>query len=113
MLSLELGKPLLIVDEDCNVEPPISISDDWALPQATRLHPSEHCNLTMCIPVYRFIPELKNTLKSLVIAPATLQTYDAYFAAVMRSFPEFSQIHSDNYLEPHALNPIFALETCR
>lgn len=70
-------------------------------------------SLPTVIPIVRFISQLKTTLKSRIIAPQTLRTYDEYFNAVMSTFSETFQIQSSSYLEPHNLTVAFFLQSAR
>jgi hypothetical protein len=65
------------------------------------------------IPVVRFIPQLKKTLKSATIAPATVDTYDDYFRSILRSYPEALQPTHRDPLEPHWLQAVLPLQAAR
>jgi hypothetical protein len=65
------------------------------------------------IPVIRFIPQLKKTLKSRTISRPTLDTYDDYFKSIMSSYPEHLQIRAEGYLEPVLLHAVFPLQAAR
>jgi len=65
------------------------------------------------IPVIRFIPQLKKTLKSPTIARATLSTYDEYFYSIMKSYPEALQTSSSQALEPSLMHAVFPLQAAR
>lgn len=115
-LSLEGGRPPLINDEDCQVSWPCPVDDDMIQPSLPLKQPpgsSSHSSLATVIPVVRFISQLKTTLKSRIISPQTLRTYDDYFKVVMSTFSETFQIHSSTYLEPHNLTIAFYLQTAR
>jgi hypothetical protein len=74
---------------------------------------SAHTTLATVIPVVRFISQLNVTLKSRIIAPQTLRTYDEYFGAVMSTFPDMYQVQTMYYLEPHDLTVAFVLQAAR
>lgn len=65
------------------------------------------------IPVIRFIPQLKKTLKSRTVSKATLETYNDYFKSIMSSYPVHLQTHADDYLEPVLLHAVFPLQAAR
>ncbi|KAK4989889.1 hypothetical protein LTR50_002937 [Elasticomyces elasticus] len=106
VVSLELGKPLLIDDDDCDVNEPAPVDDDCIRPNGIILPPGGQSGpngLIAVIPVVRIISQLKKTLKSRTIAAATLNTYDEHFRSIMLSYPEMYQIHSTTYLDPRLL----------
>src|SRR6202012_5720410 len=65
------------------------------------------------IPVVRFIPQLKKTLKSATIAPATIDTYDDYFRSILRSYPDALQPQHRDTLEPYWLQAVLPLQAAR
>lgn len=89
-MSLELGRPLLIEDDDCDVALPVAV-DDHYIHDAGLLVPSGASPLTnLMVPVIhvvRAVGPLIKTLKAPVISPAILATFDAHFASCMLAFP--------------------------
>lgn len=65
------------------------------------------------LPVIRFIPQLKKTLKSPTIAQGTLDTYDEYFRSILMTYPDILQPQSDQPLEPFWLQAVFPLQAAR
>ncbi|KAF1811750.1 hypothetical protein P152DRAFT_466987 [Eremomyces bilateralis CBS 781.70] len=116
LLALEGGRPLYIDDDDCDVGWPCPVDDIYVQPHGIMKPPEDqlpHSSVAFVIPIMRFIAQLKKTLKTRVIAPATLKTYEDYFTAIMSSFPRPYQLNSDQYLEPHALHVVFMLQMAR
>ncbi|KAI9760462.1 MAG: adenine deaminase [Chaenotheca gracillima] len=113
LLSLELGRPLLIDDNDCDAGLPCPVDDHYIRETGTAIPPgsSQTGNLMLStIHVVRLVSPLMNVLKSPVIAPPTLSTFDNHFAACMASFPPHFQIRSSTYIDPFSLAPITYLQ---
>jgi hypothetical protein len=87
--------------------------DDQWLKVETFSNEPVHSTIAIISPVIRFIGQLKTTLKSPVVSRTTLKTYDDYFHAILCTYPEQYQHHSDVYLEPFCLNAIFPLQLTR
>ncbi|TKA51798.1 hypothetical protein B0A49_13294, partial [Cryomyces minteri] len=116
LVSLEVGRPLLIDDDDCEVGWPTPVDDRYIQPNGIVMPPdgqSPPNGLIAVIPVVRFISQLKRTLKARVVAPATLDTYDAYFQSIMLSYPEPYQITSGAPLDPRLLCAATTLQVAR
>lgn len=69
--------------------------------------------LVAVIVVVRITAQMKKTLKSRVIAAATLATYNEHFRSIMASYPEPFPIHSQSYLDPRLLTAACGLQTTR
>ncbi|KAF2143288.1 uncharacterized protein K452DRAFT_224991 [Aplosporella prunicola CBS 121167] len=120
LMSLEVGRPCLIDDDDCEVGWPCPVDDRFIQPHGINRPPPGHpaaahlgTNVSTIVPVVRFILQLKRTLKARTVAPGTLQTYDDYFRSIMSSFPESHQSTSESYLDPALLLSVFTLQIAR
>ncbi|KAF8866970.1 hypothetical protein BDZ45DRAFT_700501 [Acephala macrosclerotiorum] len=115
-MSLELGRPLLIEDADCDVSLPAAI-DDHYIHDAGMLVPNGVAPLTNfilpIIHVVRAVSQLIKTLKSPVISPSTLQTFDTHFNACMAAFPPSCQLSAREPLDPRMLAPVCHLMNAR
>lgn len=115
-MSLELGRPLLIEDTDCDVNLPAAI-DDHYIHDAGMIVPNGVSPLTNfilpIIHVVRAVSQLIKTLKSPLIAPTTLATFDSHFTACMASFPPQCQLHAEEPLDPRMLAPVCHLMNAR
>ncbi|KAK5122640.1 hypothetical protein LTR85_003903 [Meristemomyces frigidus] len=116
IVSLEIGRPLQIDDDDCDVGEPTPVDDDCirptgiVMPQPNQPAPN---GLVAVIVVVRITAQMKKTLKSRTIAAATLATYDEHFRSIMASYPEPFPIHSQSYLDPRLLTAACGLQTTR
>lgn len=113
LLCLELGKPISIHDQDCDVDLPCPvdeqyISDGARVPEASQTNP-----LLATIHVVRSIGQLTKTLRSPMISPATLEIFDRHFNACLATFPIQFHPKSDNLLDPSSLAPIIYLQNAR
>lgn len=116
LFSLEMGRPVIIGEEDCDVSLPAAIDDHYihdtgilvpngAMPLTNFLLPTIH--------VVRSISQLIKTLKASVIAPSTLATFDTHFKTCMAAFPPNCQLSSPELLDPRQLTPVIYLQNAR
>ena len=115
-MSLETAQPLLIDDDDCDVDLPYPVDDQYikstgvALPVG--VEPSQ-TSFTAAIHIARFVGQLKNTLRSPSIDASTLAEFDAHFASCVTAFPAHCQFGSTLALEPQSLPPLLQLQNTR
>ncbi|KAI9761777.1 MAG: hypothetical protein M1840_001696 [Geoglossum simile] len=116
LLAIEIGRPLRIDDDDCDVGLPCPVDDhlifDAGRPPPSGPPPASNLLLTL-IHVARLVSPLLKTLKAPAIATPTLNTFESHFAACMASLPPSCQIGSDQYLDPRFLSPLFCLQNAR
>jgi ribosomal protein L37AE/L43A len=116
LISLELGRPLLIEDADCDVSLPTAIDDHYiheegmvvpngSPPMTNLLLPTVH--------VVRSISQLIKALKSPTIGQGALATFETHFATCMATFPPSFQADSRDSLDPRMLAPILYLMNAR
>ncbi|KAK6438694.1 hypothetical protein LTR95_005099 [Oleoguttula sp. CCFEE 5521] len=116
LVAVELGKPLHINDEDCDVGEPLPVDDSFLEPHGALISPQAPRTpnaLIAIIPVARIVTALKKSMKSRSITAATLNAYDDHFKAVMASFPEPMPIHSTAELDPRVMIAVCALQGTR
>ncbi|KAH6848261.1 fungal-specific transcription factor domain-containing protein [Chaetomium sp. MPI-CAGE-AT-0009] len=111
-LAIELGRPMLIDDSDCDVSLPAAIDDHHLSDRGQRL-PDGAEGLTHClvavVNVVRSYTALSRALSSPVIAPTRLATFDQHFISCRRAFPSACQHTSNVSLLPSLLNPLIYL----
>ena len=116
MVSLEIGRPLQVDDDDCDVGEPSPVDEDCIRPNGIVMPPpgSNATNgLIAVIPVQRITAQLKKTLKARIITPAVLSTYDEHFKSIMASYPEPYPINSQAFLDPRLLTAACSLQVTR
>ncbi|KAL8365604.1 hypothetical protein RB595_004428 [Gaeumannomyces hyphopodioides] len=108
-ISLELGRPSMIDDADCDVSLPAAVDDhfidDRGMSVPPGSEPVTHCLLPV-IHVARSYAALSRVLASPTIAPTQLATFDQHFASCWRTFPAPCDTSSHAPLSPHMLNPL-------
>ncbi|SPQ27239.1 08af13b7-cebe-4173-9f3f-97b97a1a679b [Thermothielavioides terrestris] len=108
-LAVELGRPMLIDDSDCDVTLPAAIDDHHLSERGQRLPDGVEAlthSLLAIVHVVRSYPALGRALASPVIAPTRLATFDQHFAACRRTFPPACNPASSAALIPTFLNPL-------
>ncbi|KAL2140811.1 hypothetical protein VTI28DRAFT_3209 [Corynascus sepedonium] len=111
-LALELGRPMLIDDSDCDVALPAAIDDHHLSERGQRLPDGAEGlthSLLAIVNVVRSYTALSRTLASPVIAPTRLATFDQHFASCWRAFPPACNPTSTVTLMPSFLNPVIYL----
>lgn len=110
--ALELSRPLLIDDADCDVSLPAGVDDafihEGGMTVPAGAEPLTNSLLAL-INVVRSYGALHKALSSPVIAPTRLSTFDQHFAACLRTFPPACDPSSQVALSPHLLNPLIYL----
>ena len=116
LVSLELGRPLQIDEDYCDVAEPTPVDEDNIRPTGIVMPPAGQMStssLVAVIPVVRITAQMKKTMKSRTIAAAALNTYDDHFSSIMASYPDPFPIHSQAYLDPRLLCAACGLQTSR
>ncbi|KAI5850129.1 fungal-specific transcription factor domain-containing protein [Tricharina praecox] len=121
LLSVELGRVLLIEDRDCDISLPCALDDHFIFDSNVTSNGNglnshnqagSHFLLTT-IHVVRMISELLRTLQSTIISPQALIAFDSHFGSCQTVFPANCQIFHPQPLEPRHLSPILQLQNCR
>ena len=115
---MELAKPIMVNDEDCDTEYPAALSDETGdllgLPKArsgTTLARSAF--LLALTQVTRLYQPLLRTLRSLCISLDTLSEFDKHLADCMRLFPPNWHLTSVDLLEVYEIVPIIHFQNTR
>ncbi|EME48094.1 hypothetical protein DOTSEDRAFT_69887 [Dothistroma septosporum NZE10] len=116
IISLEIGRPLLIDDGDCDVSEPVPVDDDCIKPTGIVMPPPGQTipsGLLAVIPVVRTTAQVKKCLKSPTVAASTLATCDEHFKSIMATWPDPYPIQSQAPLDPRLLTAGCSLQTQR
>ncbi|RPB23196.1 hypothetical protein L211DRAFT_277477 [Terfezia boudieri ATCC MYA-4762] len=117
LLSVELGRVLLIDDADCDINLPCPVDDHFITESGVMMPPGQappSSNfLLTTIHVVRLIGPLLQSLSAAIISPATLQMFDSYFNSCMVAFPPHCQINHTSPLDPRYLHPMCHLQNSR
>ncbi|KAL4780504.1 fungal-specific transcription factor domain-containing protein [Aspergillus varians] len=113
IMALEMGKPVLINDQDCDIGLPCPVEEQFISEGGCIPESQETTPLLAAIHVVRSIGQLTRTLRSTAIGTASLETFERHFSACLAIFPEQYQPNSDQYLEPRSLTPVIYLQNAR
>ncbi|KAI5808611.1 fungal-specific transcription factor domain-containing protein, partial [Peziza echinospora] len=116
LLSVELGRVLLIDDSDCDIGLPCPVDDHFLYEHAVMIPPGSAQPLNFLlttIHVVRLISPLLQSLQASVISPLTLSMFDSHFMSCMEAFPPVCHINHPSPLEPRHIHPILHLQNCR
>ncbi|KAF9249823.1 transcriptional regulator family: Fungal Specific TF [Penicillium roqueforti] len=113
ILALEMGKPVLINDQDCDIDLPCPVDEQYITEGGKIPDNQQTTPLLATIHVVRSIGQLTRTLRSATISPATLETFELHFNTCLATFP--SQFHpkTDEDLDPRSLAPVIYLQNAR
>lgn len=107
-MSLEVGRPSMIEDADCDVQLPAAIDDHHIfgteMKVPTGVPPMTNFMLPI-IQVARAASSLSKALKSPEIVPSTLSSFDNDFTTYMAAFPPACQPQADAPLNPRVIIP--------
>jgi hypothetical protein len=115
LLALEMGKPVLINDQDCDIDLPCPVDDQY-LTEEGKLPDGQDQQTTpmlATIHVVRSIGQLTRTLRSISVSPATLETFERHFNTCLGACPAHLLPKADQDLDPRSLAPIIYLQNAR
>lgn len=113
ILALEMGKPVLINDQDCEIDLPYPVDDQYltetgAVPEGQQITP-----LLATIHVVRSLGQLTRTLRWPTLTSATLETFERHFSTCLATFPPHLQPNNNQDLDPRSLAPAIYLQNAR
>lgn len=114
LLSLELGRPALIKEEDCDVELPSAIDDQYMRIGTNWTSPTAEQSTSPLLPMIKVIggiAKLLRMLKSRRLTRTVLQAYDTHFTTCIQAFPPEKQTR--DYIDPIDLHPMIFLQNAR
>ena len=115
LLSLELGRPSMIDDDDCNLILPSPSDEPSFGPGDVRRSnvPLSGSTASSILRVAQCVSGLQQALKAPVIEASTLQTLDETFNNCFSTFPPHLQIQSNEILDPRTLCAVIHLQNAR
>ncbi|KAA8651576.1 hypothetical protein EYZ11_010530 [Aspergillus tanneri] len=114
LLALEMGKPVLINDQDCDVDLPCVVDEQYISDDGGVMPESQRTtSLLATIHVVRSVGQLTRILKAPNISTATIDTFERHFNACLVTFPSEYHPKSDQALDPRSLAPIIYLQNAR
>ncbi|KAI4124622.1 MAG: hypothetical protein LQ338_004701 [Usnochroma carphineum] len=114
LLSLELGRPAMINDDDCEVDlPSPSGTEGKQGDNARRYGAPAQLPLVPTVQVIRGISKLLKWLKEPTISPLVVQSFELLFDECMDLFPAYHQMNAFGSLDPHEIPPVIYLQNAR
>ncbi|KAJ5901562.1 hypothetical protein N7495_002090 [Penicillium taxi] len=113
LLALEMGKPVLINDHDCNIDLPCPLEDQYMDEEGQAVEGQQTSPLLATIHMVRSIGELTRNLQSPSISPVTIDTFERHFNSCLSTFPVHLNPKTDQDLDPRSLFPIIYYQNAR
>lgn len=112
ILALELGKPMLINDDECDTEYPQVLDEERLM--ADDVHtPLPPTLLLANIHISRLMAPLAKTFRSLCITGETLNKFESYLGECLRLFPPPLQLSTAVPLDPCIMAPLISFQNVR
>jgi hypothetical protein len=112
LLALELGKPLLINDEDYDTDYPEPTDDEQITSEGVH-STGKSTPLLSIVNVVRSFQSLTQLLKSPYITRVALQLREEYLHTCLSLFPESLQPSALEPLDPRTIAPLVSLQNAR
>src|SRR5271154_6810019 len=109
---MEVGKPILINDDDCDVEYPSFLEDEIA--SATTIdNPHQPTLLLASVQLTRLHQPLGKALRSLCLSVDTFRDFDRHLVECMHLFPRQLQLYSVEPIDPRVIAPVIHFQNTR
>ncbi|RMZ75415.1 hypothetical protein DV738_g5505, partial [Chaetothyriales sp. CBS 135597] len=115
LLATELGKPMLINDDECDTEYPDILADERSVFDTTNVgsDPPPSVILLANIHVARLLSPLAKLFRSLCITNDTLARFEGYLSDCMQLFPSILRLASGAPLDPRIISPLASFQNAR
>ncbi|KAL8771006.1 MAG: hypothetical protein Q9209_003425 [Squamulea sp. 1 TL-2023] len=114
LLSLELGRPAMIHDDECEINLPTPTDTNGRTRDSIKAHKTlAQSPLVPTVHVIQGISKLLKSLKEPIIPSLTLQNFDILFDDCMDLFPAHHQVNTQGPLDPHQIPPLIYLQNAR
>ncbi|KAJ9609775.1 hypothetical protein H2200_006103 [Cladophialophora chaetospira] len=112
LLALELGKPMLINDDECDTEYPQVLDEERLM--ADDVHtPLPPTLLLSHIHIARLMAPLAKTFRSLCITSEALTRFESHLGECLHLFPRPLQLSSTTALDPCIMGPLISFQNTR
>ncbi|KPI43792.1 putative transcriptional regulatory protein [Cyphellophora attinorum] len=115
LLATELGKPMLINDDDADTEYPELLDEERAhlglLEKAT--DPSPSMLIISHIHVARLMSPIAKLFRSLCITTELLIRFEGHLKDCLSAFPRVLQLDTDEPIDPRFLSPLISFQNIR
>jgi len=113
VLALELGKPMLINDEDFDTEYPEILVEEQLGPNETQPTPLPPILLLANIHIARLMAPLSKMFRTLCITNDALTKFESYLGDCLQLFPRPLQLSSTTPLDPCIMAPLIYFQNTR
>ncbi|KAL8698434.1 MAG: hypothetical protein Q9224_001853 [Gallowayella concinna] len=114
MLSLELGRPAMINDDEYEISLPSPTDSSDKIRDSVRAPATlAQSPLVPTVQVIRGISKLLKSLREPVIPSPILQSFELLFDDCMDLFPAHHQVNAHGPLDPHQIPPLIYLQNAR
>lgn len=112
LLGIELTRPTLIDEDDCDAEYPTTHKEEQNLSEDP-FHPSKPTLLLSSILVARLLSPLARLCRQECIPTEQIRNFDALLADCMRQLPPQLRLDSPDLLDPLTVAPLIHLQNAR
>lgn len=111
LMATEIGRPMLINDEDCDAGYPESLKEEEAMPDI--FHPQRPTILQATIYVARLLQPLAHLCRSLCIPIDAIRNFEMHLGACMQLFPPELRLGGTTPLDPSVMAPLIFFQNTR
>ncbi|KAK5938866.1 hypothetical protein PMZ80_009058 [Knufia obscura] len=111
LMAIELGRPMLINDDDCDTEYPSPLEEEEGI--ADPFHPQKPTLLLASIHVARLLGPLAKLCRSLCITTEAIKKFEAHLINCIQLFPTELRPGADGPLDPLVVAPLIYFQNAR
>jgi len=110
-MALELGKPMLINDDDCDTEYPSLLEEEESI--ADTFNPQRPTLLLASVNVARLLGPLSKLCRSLCITAEATNIFEARLISCLQLFPSQLRLGASGPLDPLIISPLMHFQNAR
>lgn len=111
-MATEIGRPMLINDDDCDTEYPEILEEEENISPGD-LHPQKPLVLLASIHVARLLSPLAKLCRSLCVTIEATKKFESHLADCMNSFPPQLRLGTGGPLDPFTISPLLQFQNAR
>jgi hypothetical protein len=115
LLAIELGKPMLINDDECDTEYPEILDEERSQAESSTsgADPPPWTILLATIHITRLMAPIARLFRSLCITNETLLKFDGHLGTCLALFPPSLSVHSTSPIDPRNMMPLIYFQNSR
>jgi hypothetical protein len=113
LVALEMGKPALINDQDCDVDLPCLVAEQYITERGKTPDSQQTTSLLATIHVVRSISQLTRTLRPATISPVAFETFELHFNTCLATITAQFHPENDQEADPRFLAPVLYMHNVR